>query len=286
MRIDARVIKVETGAVAGSDTVEGNQDEFFGLEKDLVDLLVRTLELKLDSDEKRKLRTNSTQSFDAWSKYSAGLDAKDRGDDDKARQLFAEALQADPSYRAAKTQNERLGAVVNAVQERQSANQGKIIEEIKRMSPKAPDFASTIQAAFISFGVGGEGVPKHLELLTYLAEKDIRPVVGTGPMKSYPEALWLLSIAGTYQVDPETVELLPPVYEYVWKKYPDDPMLTGSNMRDLPKQIQSMIDRAKDPKLKGTLTSNFEGLDFYKPFAQSRPQAQKLFKLLAQKAKK
>src|SRR5262249_37759097 len=110
-RIDARVVKVDSGEVAASDKVEGKRDEFFAMEKELVDLLVKTLDLKLGFSDKAKLRGHQTESFDAWSKYSAGLDAKDHGDVQKAQQLFLAALAADPNYKAAKTASERLEAL-------------------------------------------------------------------------------------------------------------------------------------------------------------------------------
>jgi FlgO protein len=71
LRIDARVIRVDTGAVLASEKVEGKKGEFFALEKELVDVLVRALELKLGSGNRVKLRANATQSFDAWTAYSA-----------------------------------------------------------------------------------------------------------------------------------------------------------------------------------------------------------------------
>lgn len=60
-----RVIEVKSGRVAASDKVEGKKEDFFALEKDLVDLLVRTLDVKLSSGERGKLRANATQSFAA-----------------------------------------------------------------------------------------------------------------------------------------------------------------------------------------------------------------------------
>ena len=68
LRIDARVFRVDSGAVVSSEKVEGKKEEFFALEKQLVDVLVDALRLKLGRDEKTKLRVNPTQSFDAWSR--------------------------------------------------------------------------------------------------------------------------------------------------------------------------------------------------------------------------
>jgi TolB-like protein len=74
LSIDARVFEVATAKVLTSEQVEGKEDEFFSLEKDLVDLLIRTLDVKVASSERSRLRTNATQSLSAFKDYAAGLD--------------------------------------------------------------------------------------------------------------------------------------------------------------------------------------------------------------------
>lgn len=59
-----------TGKIAAAEKAEGKKDDYFALEKDLVDALVKALDLKLSSSEKGKLRSNATQSFTAWARYS------------------------------------------------------------------------------------------------------------------------------------------------------------------------------------------------------------------------
>src|SRR5262249_6992522 len=66
LRIDVRVFQVESGKVLAATKVEGKRDEFFALEKELVDVLIDALQLKLGRDEKARLRANPTQSFEAW----------------------------------------------------------------------------------------------------------------------------------------------------------------------------------------------------------------------------
>ncbi len=56
-------VSVATGEIIASERVVGTKDQFFALEKELVDILVSALNLKLARREKTKLRTNPTQSF-------------------------------------------------------------------------------------------------------------------------------------------------------------------------------------------------------------------------------
>jgi len=102
LRLDCRVVQVATGRVMAIEKVDGPKDDFFALEKDLVHLLLKTLDIKLGAAEQSRLRRNQTQSFEAWTRYSAGLDAHDAGDDDRARALFQAALEADPNYTSAR----------------------------------------------------------------------------------------------------------------------------------------------------------------------------------------
>src|SRR5215831_9573340 len=141
MRVDVRVIQVATGRVAASDKIEGPKTDFFALEKDLVDLLVKTLDLKLSSGERSKLRGNATQSYDAWQKYSAGLDARDRGDEAEARRLLQAALDADPNYTSARTALDRVKAIV---QRNDAANAAEADKVWRSLDPAAPDFAAKV----------------------------------------------------------------------------------------------------------------------------------------------
>lgn len=133
MRVDVRVIEVATAKVVASDKVEGKKQDFFAIEKDLVDVLIKTLDLKLSGDERSRLRSNATQSFDAWRKYSAGLEAKDRGDDSEAQRLFQEALAADPNYQAARNASERLQVIFARSD---AAKEADIAQRWKTLDPR------------------------------------------------------------------------------------------------------------------------------------------------------
>jgi hypothetical protein len=117
-----------------------------------------------------------------------------------------------------------------------------------------------------------------------IVEKDLRPTMKAGIGDAHPEALWLLALGDRYIWDPDTVELLPPLYEYALRKYPDDRMLTQSNFVDGPKNIQRQIDLKKaQPTM---MKQQFETIEFYAPFRPNQKAAQDLFKLVATKVKK
>lgn len=243
IRIDARVFNVETGAVLTSERVEGKKDEFFALEKDIADLLITALELKLASAEKSKLRANATQSFDAWSSYAAGLDAQDRGDVAAARAAYAKALAADPNYRAAKNATERL-AVIFAQSAKQT--ESRFDASFKDLDPKAKDFAPRVTALLQSLeSTKTDQLARKVALLSWLGRKNLLactvtagPVSGNatslvggipqGGVVSYcAQAQETLVIANRLLDDPTQWEAIPKVCEHFITRLPGDKSLVA-----------------------------------------------------------
>jgi TolB-like protein len=238
IRIDARVFNVETGAVLTSERVEGKKDEFFALEKDIADLLIKALEVKLASAERSKLRANATQSFEAWSSYAAGLDAQDRGDAAAARAAYAKALAADPNYRAARNATERLAAIFA-----QSAKQTetRFDTSFRDLDPKAKDFAPQVSALLQSLdNTRTDQLARKLALLAWLGRKNLLactvvagPASGNptvivggipqGGVVSYcPQAQETLIVANRLVDDPTQWEAIPRVCEHFIARLPGD----------------------------------------------------------------
>jgi len=243
IRIDARVFNVETGAVLTSEHVEGKKDEFFALEKDIADVLIGALELKLPSAEKSKLRANATQSFDAWSSYAAGLDAQDRGDVAAARAAYARALAADPNYRAAKNATERLAAIFA-----QTAKQteSRFDASFRDLDPTAKDFAPRVTALLQSLDSGKtDQLARKVALLSWLGRKNLlactvtagpaigNPTVQTGGIPqggvvSYcAQAQETLIVANRLLDDPTAWEAIPKVCEHFITRMPGDKSLVA-----------------------------------------------------------
>jgi TolB-like protein len=238
IRIDARVFNVETGAVLTSERVEGKKDEFFALEKEIADVLIAALEVKLASGEKSKLRANATQSFEAWSSYAAGLDAQDRGDAAAARVAYAKALAADPNYRAARNATERLNAIF-AQNARQTET--RFDASFRDLDPKAKDFAARVSALLQSLdNTRSDQLARKLALLSWLGRKNLlacavvagpasgNPTVTVGGVPqggvvSYcPQVQETLVIAFRLVDDPTQWETIPKVCEHFVTRMPGD----------------------------------------------------------------
>ncbi len=224
LRIDARVLEVATGRVVLSEKVEGTRAQFFAMEQELVEALVRSLKLQLGLAEKSALRKAQTESFEAWKSYSEGLDAKDKGDSKRAAELFKLALQEDPGYRAAKTAAGRVRALLKV----SSAQQEEEFErERQKLDPKSADYGPQFQTLVWKIYVSNEpwAVRARCSVLTELVEKNLRPAIHyPGNPSNYPEHSLLFTMAAYFGADPEISDAIPAVYEYLVTKYPDSLM--------------------------------------------------------------
>ncbi|MBL8921145.1 MAG: hypothetical protein JNJ54_19940 [Myxococcaceae bacterium] len=217
MRLDARLFDVPASKVLFSEKVEGKKEEFFALEKELVDLLVKALDVKLQLSEKSKLRSNATESFDAFAKYAQGLSAKDAGDDAKARALFEAALAADPNYRAAKNATERLAVIFKRDDAAKTASADA---QRQALDPKAKDFPEKVSALLLSLQEGKtEEQRRKVELLTWLAENDLTPPAVNGLAAV---AMGGLQIVYRHTEDPTQWENIPLACEYFISRYPKE----------------------------------------------------------------
>jgi TolB-like protein len=281
MRVDVRVVEVKTGRIAASEKVEGKKEDFFAIEKDLVDILIRTLDLKLSTGERGKLRSNATESFDAWQKYSAGLDAKDRGDEAEARRLFQAALDADPSYRAAKTATERLKVIF---QRADAAHAAEIDKLWKALDPKAPDFAQKVDDLLVQLSSSdADQLKKKVALLSFLAERDLTPSL-------YPNfsrlALEVNALLWRFDDAPDAEVLLPPVCEYLISRFPKD-----QNPRSQCKLLLSVLETTANgtaAERKQRWDKKWQGTthDWELALRAAAPDIVKLFRLYGQKVKR
>jgi len=98
MRIDARVVDVATGEVLASTEVTGPTDEFFLLEKELAMAIAEQAGVEVSFREQARLGQVATESFGAFSAWSEGLEALDRGALEEARAELEASLQHDERF--------------------------------------------------------------------------------------------------------------------------------------------------------------------------------------------
>jgi TolB-like protein len=101
MRIDTRVVRVETGQIVKTAQVSGDEDKFFDLEQKLANKLIDGLGIALSPDEQNKLasqqRANRIDAVSTLLGFSRALALYDRGDFVGAGKQMVPVLQASPN---------------------------------------------------------------------------------------------------------------------------------------------------------------------------------------------
>jgi TolB-like protein len=113
MRMDARIIDVETGKIIKSEGIDGQTNTFFDLEKKLAIKIASGLNVELNADNKEAPETKtSSLSYETSLLYSDALDKMDKGENGKAIELLKKVLQKNPDFAPAKKALDKLNANV------------------------------------------------------------------------------------------------------------------------------------------------------------------------------
>jgi TolB-like protein len=107
-RIDARLVKVETGEIMKAEYVEGKSDEVMRLEKELVVKMLADLDVTPTETEEEAIMEGDDTSFEALYHYSRGLAYEDKKDYVAAFQQYQKALKLSPGYVEAEKKMARL----------------------------------------------------------------------------------------------------------------------------------------------------------------------------------
>lgn len=93
VRLDLRIIKVETSELIMAESIVGSSDSFIDLERKLAGKIADSLRIAL-----QPVTAGSGSDINAALYFSQGLEALDRGDKAEAERLFSKSVAADPAY--------------------------------------------------------------------------------------------------------------------------------------------------------------------------------------------
>ena len=96
MRIDARLIKTETGELIKADMVEGDPDKIVDLEADLAMKIAKNLDVAVKENEAKAMKAESGESMEAVLAYTRGMNLEDEHKYADAYQAYKEALAMAP----------------------------------------------------------------------------------------------------------------------------------------------------------------------------------------------
>jgi TolB-like protein len=104
IRIDTRLVEVESGRVLKAEEVSGNAKKIFKLTKKLSFKMAEDLNVQVSKDEKKRIENTDQVAFDALMEYSQGLELLDKGDKAGAAKKFEQAVALDKNFERAKLQ--------------------------------------------------------------------------------------------------------------------------------------------------------------------------------------
>jgi hypothetical protein len=95
VRMDARIIKVETSEVMMAESMTGESDAFMNLAMELAEKIAKSMKVAFNP-----VTVKGEGDINAALYFSKGLDALDKGDKIEAKRLFSESIELDPAYKA------------------------------------------------------------------------------------------------------------------------------------------------------------------------------------------
>jgi TolB-like protein len=114
LRVDARVIEVESARIVLAVRAEGSRDDFLVVERDLVERLLEGLGSSLSVLQRQRLAQGVTRDFDAFTDWSSAMEQLDAGDGEAAQTALRAALRKDPGFARAQEDLATLTARVSA----------------------------------------------------------------------------------------------------------------------------------------------------------------------------
>jgi TolB-like protein len=114
MRIDARLIKTETGELLKAETVTGNPKDLVKLENELALKIAANLEVSIEKAQEKAMNADSGESMEAILAYTRGLNLEDEQKFAAAYESYKEALALSPKMSGAQDRMAALKPMVVA----------------------------------------------------------------------------------------------------------------------------------------------------------------------------
>ena len=107
-RIDAKIVKTETGEILKAEGVNGVTSDFMKMEKQLVWKIAKGLDIRFSEKEEATIMASEGVTYQATLAYAQGLELYDKGEKSEALNKFNEALKLSPNFQRAQLMVEKL----------------------------------------------------------------------------------------------------------------------------------------------------------------------------------
>ena len=151
LRLQVSLADVESGARSPQlDRQQGTLDQLFELQKEMTYSVLDRLGVELTPQERTAIEAVPTEDLQAFLAFSRGLLEKDRGNYAAAAQHFQQAQQADPSFEAARQQEQKAESVQVG-----GGSPSKALSQVPSEDvPQPPSTVDPMQQRLQSLGAG------------------------------------------------------------------------------------------------------------------------------------
>jgi len=108
IRIDVRIVEVETGLVIKAGEVTGKTKQVFSLVQKLSKKILKDLNIKITKVEEQTLDRSQKLDMKAVVLFSKGIEFEDQGQWEKAVESYGKALAIEPNFRQARIRVQEL----------------------------------------------------------------------------------------------------------------------------------------------------------------------------------
>lgn len=128
IRIDARLIDVQTGGVVFAEKVSGNKNNFFGLHQQLANLLAKNINVPYNPDLSGLYKNNEEVTLKEVVAFSNALELHDEGLNSEAKHLLEKTIKENPRFYFAKNKLEEIKEWLKKIE---AQREQLILEELK-----------------------------------------------------------------------------------------------------------------------------------------------------------
>lgn len=145
LRIDARLIDVQTGGIVLAEEVTGNKNNFFALHQQLAAALAKKLNIQYSPDLSGLYKPSDAVNLTAVVNYSNALELQDQGMGAEAKKLLEQTVNTYPKFVFAKN---KLDDIKDLLKQIETQREQLIAEELKKtlaeLDPKSDKFGMQV----------------------------------------------------------------------------------------------------------------------------------------------
>ncbi len=145
IRLDARLIDVQTGGVIFAEQVSGNKNNFFALHQQLANLLAKNINVPYSPDLSGLYKAGEEVTLKEVVNYSNALELQDVGMSGDAKQLLEKTIKENPKFHFAKNKLEDIKEWLKKVElQREQLIQEELKNTINSLDANSDKFGMQI----------------------------------------------------------------------------------------------------------------------------------------------